>query len=109
MNREKLHVRKNDIVTVRTGRDARKTGKVLQVLPERGRAIVEGINFVKKCMRKSQDNPKGKIIDKEAALAVSKLMLYCPHCKAGVRVTHVRDAENRRIRKCRKCSHAFDG
>ncbi|HBA83561.1 MAG TPA: 50S ribosomal protein L24 [Verrucomicrobia bacterium] len=71
----KLNVKKGDIVIAITGEDAasKKTGKVLQVFPEKGRAIVEGFNYVKKHMRKSQDNPQGGIVEKEAPIAVSNL------------------------------------
>ncbi len=107
----RLHIRRNDVVLVRTGRDAvgKKTGKVLQVLPGRGRAIVEGLNLVTKALRKSQDRPQGDLIKKEASLAVSNLMLYCPHCKDGVRVARVRKPGGPAVRTCKRCGHMFDG
>lgn len=73
--RVKLNIKKGDIVVAIAGEDAaaQKTGKVLQVFPEKGRAIVEGFNYVKKHMRKSQDNPQGGIVEKEAPIAISKL------------------------------------
>ncbi|MCX6997145.1 MAG: 50S ribosomal protein L24 [Kiritimatiellaeota bacterium] len=71
----KAHIKRGDIVEVLSGDHAGQTGKVLQVMPEKGRAIVEGLNLIKKHMRKSQDNPKGGIVEKEAALAVAKLKL----------------------------------
>ena len=73
----KMHVRRGDIVRAISGEDAdgKKTGKVLKVYPKTGRALVEGFNFVKKHMRKSQDNPNGGIVSKEAALATSKLVV----------------------------------
>ena len=75
MNKTKMHVRRNDIVRAISGEEAdgKKTGKVLKVYPATGRALVEGFNFVKKHLRKSQDNPNGGIVEKEAPLAVSKL------------------------------------
>jgi large subunit ribosomal protein L24 len=75
MKKIKLNIKKGDIVVAITGEDAasKKTGKVLQILPEQGRAIVEGFNYVKKHMRKSQDNPKGGIVEKEAPIAISNL------------------------------------
>ena len=75
MNKTKLHVRRNDIVRAISGEEAdgKKTGKVLKVYPKTGRVLVEGFNFVKKHLRKSQDNPNGGIVEKEAPLAVSKL------------------------------------
>ena len=84
MKKVKLHVRRGDIVRAISGADAvaKKTGKVLKVYPQTGRALVEGVNFVKKALRKSQDNPNGGIITKEAPLAVSKLAVVTPAKKA---------------------------
>ena len=75
MNKPKMHVRRGDIVKAISGEDAAggKTGKVLKVYPRTGRVLVEGFNFVKKALRKSQDNPNGGIVTKEAPLAASKL------------------------------------
>ncbi|NCA82834.1 MAG: 50S ribosomal protein L24 [Opitutae bacterium] len=75
MNKIKLHVRRGDVVRAISGADAdgKKTGKVLKTYPGKGRVLVEGFNFVKKHMRKSQDNPNGGIVTKEAPLAASKL------------------------------------
>ena len=75
MNKPKMHVRRGDIVKAISGEDAAggKTGKVLKVYPQTGRVQVEGFNFVKKALRKSQDNPNGGIVTKEAPLAASKL------------------------------------
>lgn len=71
----KAHVRKDDIVVALAGADAvaGKSGKVLRVYPAQGRALVEGFNFVHKHMRKTQDDPKGGIIQKEAPVALSNL------------------------------------
>ena len=104
-----MKIRRNDIVVVLHGRDASKdkTGKVLQVLPSRGRAVVEGLNLVTKHLRKSQDNPKGGITRKEASIALSNLMLYCAQCKRGVRASRVAEG-GKRIRKCKRCGYAFD-
>ena len=74
----KMHVKRGDLVVAIRGEDAagKKTGKVLQVFPEQGRALVEGFNYVKKHMRKSQDNPQGGIVEKEAPIAVSNLKVH---------------------------------
>lgn len=66
-------IKKGDTVQVIAGDDNGKTGKVLQVLPETGRALVEGLNFVKKHMRKTQDNPQGGVLEKEAPIHLSNL------------------------------------
>ena len=66
-------IKKGDTVEVIAGDDKGKSGKVLQVLPETSRALVEGLNFVKKHMRKSQDNPQGGVFDREAPIHLSNL------------------------------------
>ena len=100
-------IKKNDTVIVMSGKSVGKTGKVIEVLADRGRVLVEGVNIVKKHMKKSQDHPKGVIAEKEASLAISNLMLHCPTCKKGVRVRRAVEA-GKRVRKCRKCGHQFD-
>jgi large subunit ribosomal protein L24 len=111
MSLSHLHIRRNDIVLVRAGREAggKKTGKVLQVMPGKAKAVVEGLNYIHKTMRKSQDNPQGGIVKKEGAIAVSNLMLFCPHCKDGVRVARIRNENGKVARKCKQCGHLFDG
>lgn len=66
-------IKKGDTVQAVAGENKGKTGKVLQVLPESGRALVEGLNFVKKHMRKTQDNPQGGVFEKEAPIDLSNL------------------------------------
>lgn len=67
------HIKKGDSVVVIAGDDKGKTGKVLQIMPQTARALVEGVNFVKKHMKKTQDNPQGGVVEKEAPVAVSNL------------------------------------
>lgn len=76
MTAGKAAIKRDDIVRVLSGDDRGKTGKVLRVDPERGVAVVEGLNVVKRHMRKSQDNPQGGIIEKEAPMALGKLRRY---------------------------------
>ncbi len=73
-----MHIKKGDLVLAIAGEDASrgKPGKVLQVLPKQQRAIVEGYNYVKKHMRKTQDNPQGGIVEKEAPIHVSNLVKF---------------------------------
>lgn len=73
MNSMKCHIKKGDTVEVIAGDEKGKSGKVLQVVPQSGRALVEGVNFVKKHMNKTQDNPQGGIVEKEAPIAISNL------------------------------------
>ncbi len=69
----KARIKKGDTVTVITGEDKGKSGKVLQVSPESGRILVEGVNFVKKHMRKSEENPQGGVVEKEASIHISNV------------------------------------
>lgn len=69
-----LHVKKGDMVVVLSGEDRGKVGKVLQALPDKGRVLVEGVNVVSKALRKSQDRPKGGIIQREHPIAAAKVM-----------------------------------
>jgi len=69
-----LHVKRDDMVVVIAGEDRGKIGKVLATFPAKNRVLVEGINVIKKALRKSQDNPKGGIVSKEAPIQVSKVM-----------------------------------
>lgn len=72
------HIKKGDVVVVLTGDDAGKTGRVLRVMPRQGRALVEGVNYVKKHLRKSQEHPQGGIVEKEAPVALSNLRRQTP-------------------------------
>lgn len=72
MNR--LHVKKNDVVVVLWGEEKGKVGKVLAADPAAGRVLVEGVNVVHKAVRKTQDNPKGGIVTKEAPIPAAKVM-----------------------------------
>ncbi len=69
----KCHIKKGDNVTVIAGDDKGKSGKVLQINLQAGRALVEGVNFAKKHMRKTEDKPEGGIVEIEASIAVSNL------------------------------------
>ena len=69
----KAKIKKGDTVTVIAGDEKGKSGKVLQVLPVSGRILIEGVNFVKKHMQKSEENPQGGIVEREAAMAISNV------------------------------------
>ena len=70
-----LHVKRNDMVVVLWGEEKGKIGKVLATFPEKHRLLVEGINMIRKTLRKTQQNPQGGIVTKEGPIAVSKVML----------------------------------
>ena len=71
----KFHVKKNDEVVILSGKSRGQRGKVLEVLRDRSRVIVEGQHFIKKSSRKSQEQPQGGIVEREGALHISKVML----------------------------------
>jgi large subunit ribosomal protein L24 len=97
-------LRKNDLVIVRKGKDKGKTGKILKVFPEKRRAVVEKVNFVKEFIRPDQSkNIKGGIMEKEAPIHIANLMLYCSECGQGVRTRKTILDDGSRIRVCSKC------
>ncbi len=81
-----LGIRKGDKVKVLSGRDKGKTGKVVHVYPKRNRAMVEGINMVKKHMRRSQQNPQGAILSQELPIHISNLTLLDPASSKPTRI-----------------------
>ena len=104
-----LHIRKNDLVVVRTGKDRGKTGKVLKVIPETGRAIVERVHFAKHFVKPDRSkNVAGGIMEKEAPLPLARLMLYCETCAQGVRARNKRLEDGSKTRICPKCETSFE-
>ena len=97
----KLHIKKNDTVVVLAGEDKGKTGKVLKVLVEKNRALVEGVNMVSKSTKPSAKNPQGGIVKQEAPIHISNLSLVDPKCgkatRVGIKVTE--DGKKVRIAK----------
>ena len=82
-----ISLRKNDVVIVVKGKDKGKTGKILKVIPEKNRAVVEKVNFVKEFIRPDRSkNIQGGIMEREAPIQVSNLMLFCSECNQGVRM-----------------------
>jgi large subunit ribosomal protein L24 len=90
----KLHIRKGDTVTVLSGEDKGKTGKVLKVLVDKNRAIVEGLNLVSKSAKPSAKHPQGGIIKQEAAIHTSNLSLIDPKSGKPTRVSVKHEGKN---------------
>jgi len=102
-------IKKNDNVVVIGGRDAGKRGRVLRVLPAKGRVIVEGVNFIKRHTRPNpQQNVKGGIVEREAALHASNVQLICPECGVKTRIGRRLLSDGRRVRFCVKCEGVVD-
>ncbi len=100
-------IKKNDTVSVLAGRDKGKTGKVLAVVPGGKRAIVEGVNFVKKHQRKSREDEKGGIVKKESPIHISNLALFCKGCSRPAKVGFERLADGTKTRFCKRCKEVF--
>jgi large subunit ribosomal protein L24 len=106
-----MNIKKNDVVKVIAGNYKGKIGKVLRVFPERERVLVEGVNIVKKHVRKSPKYLQGGIIEMEAPIHVSNVMLVCPKCGQATRVGHTKlvssDGKKAKMRVCKKCGEMF--
>ena len=102
-----VDIRRNDQVRVITGRDKGKQGRVLRVMPDEGKVLVEHVMMVKKNVRPNpQKNIKGGIAEQESRIAYSNVQLVCPTC-GPVRIGHeVRG--DRKVRVCKKCGTTLD-
>jgi len=106
---DKILLKKNDVVIVQSGKDKGKTGKILKVIPERKRVVVEKINFIKEFIKRDQSrNIQGGIMEKEAPIHISNLMLYCSDCGQGVKIRNRRLEDGSKIRVCAKCEASFE-
>ncbi len=97
-----IKIRKDDRVEVIAGEDIGKRGTILKVFPKKGRAIVEGVNFIKR-HTKARGTQQGGILEKEASVQVSNLMLVCPKCDSRVSPGVSVLSSGKRARVCRKC------
>jgi len=105
----KIPFKKNDVVIIRKGKDKGKTGKVLKLIPETDRVIVERINFSKHFVKADRSkNVQGGIMEREAPIHVSNVMLYCPECGQGVRVRTRKLEDGSKIRLCSKCESQIE-
>jgi large subunit ribosomal protein L24 len=102
-------IRKNDQVAVLAGRDRGKRGRVLRVVPSKGRVIVEGVNLIKRHTRANpQRNIKGGIVEREASIHASNVQLVCPECGAVSRIGRRRLDDGTSVRVCVKCKGVVD-
>lgn len=107
-----MKIHKNDNVMVVSGNARGKSGKILKIFREKNRVIVEGVNIMKRHARPSQKNPQGGIVQKEAAIHVTNVMVICPKCNAPSRMgrKEVVDATTGRkshMRICRNCGETI--
>lgn len=101
------HVKKKDLVQVISGKEKGKTGKVLRVINKKNRVVVEKLNMVKRHTKPTGKAPGG-IVEKEASIAASNVLLYCEKCAKGVRTKRTLLETGKKVRVCRKCSAQLD-
>ncbi len=102
----KFKIKSGDTVMVTTGKDKGRSGKVLKVLRDRGRVVVEKINMVKKHVKSGPEG--GGIIEKEAPIHISNVMLVCSRCGKPTRVGKRFLEDGTKVRYCKKCGEVID-
>ena len=103
-----MQIRKNDSVMVIGGKERGKTGKVLRVLQDKGAVIVERLNMVKRHTKPRGPQQPGGIVEKEASIHASNIMILCDKCNAPVRIGRKILGDGKKIRICRRCNEALD-
>lgn len=100
-------IRKDDIVLVTKGKDKGKKGKVIKVIGETKRALVEGVNTVKKHKRQTRQDQQGGIVSIELPISVSNLAIFCKHCERGVKVGFSNLKDGTKARLCKSCKEVI--
>ncbi len=103
-----MQIRKNDSVMVISGKERGKTGKVLRVKPKEDAVIIERINVVKRHTKPRGPQQAGGIVEKEASISASNIMIMCDKCNAPVRIGQKILADGNKVRVCRRCGEALD-
>ena len=101
-------IQRDDLVEVRTGKNKGSRGEVRQVMPKRGRVVVQGVNMVKRHMRATQAGTPAGIIEREAPLHESNVAVVCPACDRPARVGFKRRADGVKVRFCKRCEADID-
>ncbi|OGN89330.1 MAG: 50S ribosomal protein L24 [Chloroflexi bacterium RBG_13_46_9] len=103
-----MKIRKEDNVLVITGKDKGKKGKVRFVYPRRNRVLIEGVNMIKTHSRARQQVKQAGLIEREASIALSNVMLICTRCNKPARIGYKILDDGRKVRICRSCKEAID-
>lgn len=103
-----MQIRKNDSVMVIAGKERGKTGKVLRVVRDKDRLIIERVNLVKRHTRPRGPQQPGGIVEKEASVHASNVMIMCDKCNTPVRIGRKTLADGKKIRICRRCGEALE-
>ena len=105
----RVQIRKNDQVKVIAGKSLDKVGRVLRVIREKNRVVVEGVSLLKRHTRANPSkNIKGGIVEREAAIHISNVMIMCGSCGQATRIGHSILSDGKKIRICRKCGNSLD-
>jgi large subunit ribosomal protein L24 len=107
MQTNKFHVKRGDTVSVITGKDKNKTGQVQKLDTAKGGIIVTGLNMVKRHTRARANQP-GSLVEKEALIDISNVMLFCAKCQKPVRAKSSLLEDGSKVRVCKKCGESFD-
>jgi len=102
-----MKVKKGDLVRVIAGKDKGKEGKVLRVIPKENKVIVENVHIVKRHQRPTQRLREGGIIEREAPIHASNVMVVCPSCSKPTRIGY-KFVEEKKVRYCKKCGEIVD-
>lgn len=105
---QKVRLKKGDTVVVLAGKDSGQKGKILRVLPDKGRVLVEGVNRVRKHQKPTRALPQGGILKIEAPLDSSNVMLVCGKCKQPTRIGSKELSGGDRARCCKKCGEVLE-
>jgi large subunit ribosomal protein L24 len=97
-----MRIKKGDQVRIISGKDRGKSGKVLRVLPNNSKAVVEGLNLIKKHMKPKKGGEKGQRVEIPAPIYISNIMLVCPKCGKPTR-TNFKVSKEEKLRICKKC------
>ena len=108
IRKAKLHLKKDDIVQVVAGKEKGKKGKVLALFPGEFRVTIEKLNMVKRHLKPDKKNTQGGIVEKEAKINISNVMLVCDKCGKGVRTRRKKLEDGKRVRACKKCGEVID-
>ena len=104
----KSRIKKNDTVMVIAGKERGKTGKVLRVLREDGRVVIERLNMVKRHQKSRGVQSPGGVVEKEASIDLSNVMIMCDRCNAPARIGTRLLEDGSKVRLCRRCGEAID-
>ena len=103
-----MNIKRDDTVLVIAGKDRGKRGKVREVRPTDKKIVIEGINIVKRHTRGRQGARQAGIVEQEAPMHTSKVMVVCPKCDRGTRIGHALLGDHQKVRECRNCGEVFD-